>query len=223
MGIMEKYTGKADDRRYRGDDIDITYSLKRCIHAEQCVSQLASVWDKNKRPWINANGAATDEIATVVHLCPSGALHYERKDGGAEEAVPAENRIILWHNGPLQVAGNITLNGAAVALEHETRATLCRCGASENKPFCDNAHKKINFEAALPETAKVDESAPVAGPVAITPTANGSILVEGNFRIETEDGTVIFTGSKTWLCRCGGSSSKPFCDGTHKKNNFQAE
>ena len=220
---MEKYTGKADDRRYNGDDIDITYSLKRCIHAAECVNKLASVWDKNKRPWINANGAAADEIATVVHLCPSGALHYERKDGGAEEPTPAENRIILWHNGPLQVMGDLTLVGATVALEHETRATLCRCGASENKPFCDNAHKKINFEAGVTETVKVDEHAPLDGQVTITPTANGSLLVEGNFRIETEDGNVIFTGSKTWLCRCGSSSSKPFCDGTHKKNNFQAE
>jgi CDGSH-type Zn-finger protein len=181
------------------------------------------VWDTSKRPWINADGAPANEIAVVVQLCPSGALHYERKDGGAGDAIPAENRVILRDNGYLEISGDLSIQSANVDIANETRAALCRCGASANKPFCDNAHEEIGFETGIPKVSTVDAAAPVDGKLRITPTSNGSLLLEGNFWIETEAGEVIFTGTKTWLCRCGGSSSKPFCDGTHKKNNFQAD
>lgn len=222
--MAEQYQGKVDDRRYAGDDVDITYSLKRCIHAKECVNHLSSVFDVDKRPWINADGASAEKVATVIEMCPSGALHYERKDGGSDEAIPNTNRIILWHDGPLQVVGNLSIQGATVNIEQETRVTLCRCGASANKPFCDNAHKKIDFQA--PEFVSDKEpnlDADVSGKVTITATENGSLQVEGNFRIESQEGIVKYTGSKTWLCRCGQSSSKPFCDGTHNKVDFQAE
>lgn len=218
------YTGKADDRCYEGEDVDISYNLKRCIHAKECVNRLSEVFDVEKRPWINADGASVEQVATVIELCPSGALHYERKDGSAEEAIPEQNRIILWHDGPLQIIGDLSIQGADVAIEQETRATLCRCGASQNKPFCDNTHKKIDFKApAFAPKKDANPDADVSGKVTLTANENGPIQVEGNFRIEAEDGTVQYTGTKTWLCRCGGSSSKPFCDGTHSKIGFEAE
>jgi len=222
--MTDKYKGKADDRRYQGEDVDITYSFKRCIHAKECVNRLSEVFDVNKRPWIDANGASAAEVATVINLCPSGALHYDRKDGGTEEATPDDNVIVLWHNGPLQFTGDLAIEGAAVAIESETRATLCRCGASENKPFCDNAHKKINFEAASADpTKEPDANADASGKLTVTATENGPLQVEGNFRIEDASGNVLHTGKKTWLCRCGGSKSKPFCDGTHNALDFKAE
>ena len=222
--MADKYQGKTDDRVYSGEDVDISYSLKRCIHAKECVNRLSAVFDVEKRPWIDADGASGDEVATVIDLCPSGALHYARNDDGEAEAIPDTNRIILWHNGPLQVKGNLSIQGATVDIEQETRATLCRCGASENKPFCDNTHKKIDFVAqAFEPTKEPDSGADVSGKVTITATHHGSLQVEGNFRIESEDGELLYTGSKTWLCRCGNSESKPFCDGTHKKIGFDAE
>lgn len=222
--MTDKYRGKVDDRTYQGDDVDIQYSLKRCIHAKECVNRLSDVFDVNKRPWIDANGASGDEVAHVVDLCPSGALHYTRKDDGAEESTPELNQIILWHDGPLQIKGDLSIQGATVAIEDETRATLCRCGASANKPFCDNAHKKIEFVAEpFVPNKDADTSADTSGKVTITATENGPLQVEGNFRIENMDGKVVYTGSKTWLCRCGASSSKPFCDGTHNNIGFEAE
>lgn len=136
--MSEKRTG---DRRYTGTNGDITYNLKRCIHAEHCIHGLAQVFDKNARPWINADGASADEIAAAVIDCPSGALHYWRKDGGAVESIPEKNTIILWRDGPLQFTGDLRLDGS------ETRATLCRCGGSNNKPFCDGTHKINGFKA----------------------------------------------------------------------------
>ncbi len=77
--MSEKYTGQAQDRRYNGVDVDISYNVKRCIHAEHSVNQLALVFDKQKRPWINPDAVAAGDITIMIGDCPSGALHYERK------------------------------------------------------------------------------------------------------------------------------------------------
>src|SRR5438046_5870517 len=100
------------DKRYTGDAVDITYNIRRCIHAEQCIHRLASVFKKTARPWIDANGAATKEIISVVAQCPSGALHALPKDGTPPEAPPERNVILLWKDGPLEVHGNLTIIGA---------------------------------------------------------------------------------------------------------------
>lgn len=220
--MEEKYVGRAQDRRYAGQDIDITYNLKRCIHAEFCVKNLAQVFDKNKRPWINPDGASPEEIAAVNRLCPSGALHYERKDGGSPEPVPETNTIIVWKNGPLQFSADFTLHGTTVDLANETRATLCRCGASQNKPFCDNTHKAIGFSADEVEPLPTrPEPAPTGGRLIVTVQPDGPLEIEGNLEIQDEAGNTLFVGTKTALCRCGGSSRKPFCDGTHKTIGFR--
>jgi CDGSH-type Zn-finger protein/uncharacterized Fe-S cluster protein YjdI len=220
----EKYRGKVDDRRYAGAAVDITFSPRRCIHAARCVSQLAEVFDVEKRPWIQPDGAEREQIAGVVAQCPSGALHYDPKDGGAAEAVPAENVIILQPGGYLQFRGNLQIGGATVAIEDETRATLCRCGASEKKPFCDNSHRDIGFETESP--AAVDEKDDLAqgGVLLIEPQPNGPLKVSGNFTIRNEKGEALFQAEEktAWLCRCGASESKPFCDQSHRAIGFEA-
>ena len=221
--MTEKYVGRTQDRRYSGEDVDITYSLKRCIHAKDCVNRLSEVFDIDKRPWINPDGTSADRVAEMVPLCPSGALHYDAKAGDVAETTPDKNIIQLWKDGPLQFTGNLTIQGASVDISDETRATLCRCGASENKPFCDNTHKEIDFHT---EVTPVESRAGLevkGGNLVITATENGPYGVEGNLEIIDEQNNVIFAGNKTWLCRCGGSSKKPFCDGTHNKIDFTAE
>jgi CDGSH-type Zn-finger protein/uncharacterized Fe-S cluster protein YjdI len=222
--MSEKYTGQAQDRRYSGVDVDITYNVKRCIHAENCINQLAPVFDKQRRPWISPDGAVAGDVATMIGNCPSGALHYERKDGGAAEAIPERNIIMLWQDGPLQFNGELVINGATVAIASETRATLCRCGASQNKPFCDNSHKNIGFSAQVndPQSISTDMAA-TGGSLNITALPDGPLQVEGNLEIRDEAGNTLYTGTKITLCRCGGSGNKPFCDGTHNSNQFQSE
>lgn len=221
--MVEKYTGKEKDRRYKGTQVDITYNLKRCIHAKYCVNQLAEVFDLEKRPWINPDGTTVERVADMVGTCPSGALHYDRKDGGADEPISTINRIIVQKDGYLQFAGDLEIYGTAVEIETETRASLCRCGASSNKPFCDNTHREIEFSTDDLDVVKVDDEREHGGKLSVTATPNGPLEVVGNFQIENESGQIVFTGSKTWLCRCGGSSKKPFCDGTHNNNGFEAE
>jgi CDGSH-type Zn-finger protein/uncharacterized Fe-S cluster protein YjdI len=218
--MTTKYAGKVQDRRYEGDAVDITYSVKRCIHAAHCVNRLAEVFDTKKRPWINANDAEGDKVAEVVGMCPSGALHYERKDGGIEEAIPTENTITVRDDGELIFKGNLSIQGTEVDVQQETRATLCRCGASNNKPFCDNSHKEIGFTAGTPTATNKQDDSEQSGQLVISAHPQGPLEVAGNFRMQDEAGNTLMTGDKTWLCRCGGSAKKPFCDGTHKQNGF---
>lgn len=221
---MTVYTGKDQDRRYVGEHADVTYSLKRCIHAKECVNRLASVFDPNKRPWIQVGETPADALAEVVERCPSGALHHERKDGGAPEATPANNTISLWADGPLQLSGDLVLSGATVDISGETRATLCRCGASKNKPFCDNSHHDIAFKA---EVKPAPESTPTlsatGGQLRVTAHPNGPLQADGALTLTNERGEVIFAGERTFLCRCGQSNNKPFCDGSHHAAHFEAE
>ncbi len=213
-------------RTYRGESINVTYSIRRCIHAEECVHRLGEVFDTEKRPWIQPDQATPEQIAETISQCPTGALQFQRLDGGPAEQVPAVNTIVLQEDGPVYLSGNLVVqNAEGEQVYADTRLALCRCGVSKNKPFCDNTHLKINFKApgtvVAPQNGEPDHEA--GGKLVITPTVNGSVHVEGNFELRDYDGEMVCRGSDTWLCRCGGSQDKPFCDGTHRRNGFQAE
>lgn len=136
----------ARTRSYEGTDITVLYDLKRCIHARECVRGLPEVFDPDRRPWVDPEESEADAVAAVIRRCPTGALQYLRHDGGPPET-PPEPRIRLVPDGPLYVEGNIQLRDADGTLRWtETRAALCRCGASKNKPFCDNTHLDIDFK-----------------------------------------------------------------------------
>lgn len=137
-------------RAYDGESITILFDGKRCIHAERCVHGLPSVFNADRRPWIEPDGAAADAIADVIHRCPTGALSYERKDGGPAEPLPeGPPEIRVVRNGPLYVRGNIeVLDHEGRVVQIGPRAALCRCGASSNKPFCDNTHLETGFTDA---------------------------------------------------------------------------
>ena len=89
----------------------------------------------------------------MVMTCPTGALHFERLDGGSQEPQPTETTIDARPNGPLYVRGNLRITGPGGRLIREdTRLALCRCGHSENKPFCDGSHRRVGFRTAKPES-----------------------------------------------------------------------
>lgn len=211
-------------RTYDSDAIAVQYDIKRCIHAEVCVTRLRAVFDPQKRPWIQpANTPSVDELADVIEHCPSGALHHTRKDGGPAEATPETNSARLVKDGPVYVRGEIHIASAdGTVTMTETRIGLCRCGASQNKPFCDNSHLNTGFTAdAKADRAAAEPAAtPASGPLTLTLNTNGPVTAAGRLIITDEAGRVIYDGDKTWLCRCGGSANKPFCDGTHKTNGF---
>lgn len=136
----------APKREYAGDGIIVRFEAARCIHAQHCVHELPEVFDVGARPWIQPAGAGADRVAAQVRRCPSGALTFERTDGGPQEAPPATATITEVRDGPLYVEGSITIadaDGGVVTINE--RVALCRCGASANKPFCDNSHREAGF------------------------------------------------------------------------------
>jgi uncharacterized Fe-S cluster protein YjdI len=135
-------------RTYAGEGVVIHFEPRRCIHAGECVGGLPGVFDSGKKPWIDATGASADAIADAVRRCPSGALTFERSDGGPAEEVQKAPSMTVVKGGPLHVRGAIEIRGPDGApLEVPPRFALCRCGASGNKPFCDNSHLTIGFDS----------------------------------------------------------------------------
>ncbi len=210
---------------YQGQGITVQYEPKRCIHAEKCVQGLPAVFNRGTRIWIQPERATNDDIVAVIEQCPTGALHYQRADGGAPEAIPQQNTIQIDPNGPLHLRGNVEIISSTGSLVlNDTRVALCRCGASQYKPFCDNSHVEAGFiDPGLPATSTIKDLPEGESRMVITLNQNGPIGVSGNFQILNANGDVIFQGTETWLCRCGGSKNKPFCDKTHRTNGFQAD
>lgn len=211
---------------FESDDIRVTWSKQRCIHFAACVRGLPGVFMPGRRPWITPTDAPADRIAAIVTRCPTGALHFERKDGGAAEAVPERNLIEPGRDGPLFLRGDLEIvdAGGAVLL-HDTRVALCRCGRSRNKPFCDNSHWSIawNDDGEVFEGGvKLAEAPPPDGRLRIVPTADGPLELRGPLTVRSADGRVAFDGGRATLCRCGGSRNKPFCDGSHTGRGFRS-
>lgn len=204
-----------------GHDITIRYEGRRCIHARFCVLGAPSVFKANTPgDWIFPDTMAAGAVVHVAENCPSGAIRYSRKDGGPEEAAPPVNTIHLRENGPLAIHGDLKLGDVDVGF----RATLCRCGASRRKPFCDGSHAKLPFKATgEPDTRPSQPLAVRNGPVEITPTLNGPLAVSGNLEICSGTGRTIDRLTRVRLCRCGGSRNKPFCDNTHARIGFKAD
>ena len=134
----------ARQKTYESDGISVLYDPRLCIHAAECVHRLPDVFDPKRRPWIDAGAAGPDAIARVVERCPSGALTYVLRDEPAE--VPDEEATIrLSPNGPVYVRGDVTIERPDGTRTRVARVALCRCGDSNNKPFCDNSHIEAGF------------------------------------------------------------------------------
>lgn len=211
--------------RYESDGIVVTYEIGRCIHARECVRGLPAAFDPNRKPWVDAGAAPAAEIARVIERCPTGALHYERKDGGPREAPSRKNTVRITADGPHYLHGRVRVDGAdGQPIVRDTRVALCRCGKSGLKPFCDGSHTKAGFKdaGAVPK-AEVGTDAGKSGEnLVVSCNADGPLSVSGDFELVDAKGAVVARGNVAWLCRCGGSGNKPFCDGTHKKAGFKA-
>lgn len=212
-------------REYAGDDIVIKFDARRCIHAAECVKGLPGVFERGRRPWVDANAATPDRTAEVIMRCPTGALKFQRRDGGGEEPTPAENSVRLEPDGPCYATGDIEIvDGEGSIQLSDTRVAFCRCGASQNKPFCDGRHSDAGFRApgTLPDERPADQEITSGQKLTVTPLANGSLLLQGPVTIRDAEGRDEVTRMKISLCRCGASKKKPFCDGSHKATGFTA-
>ncbi len=194
------------------------------MHPRECLHpRPARVFDPGSRPWVIVGNSTADKIAAVVEQCPSGALHYIRKDGGPAEVPDQENALQVSRNGPLYIRGQLELVQTDGSVLQETRLTLCRCGASTHKPYCDNSHLRVRFEdpsTRIPANRLDADGADASGPLRIEPQLNGPLLFRGSLRVLDAAGVAAGCATKATFCRCGHSANKPFCDGSHVRAGF---
>jgi CDGSH-type Zn-finger protein/uncharacterized Fe-S cluster protein YjdI len=204
-----------------GKDLELQFEARRCIHSRFCVTWAPGVFLANvKGPWIHPDAMPVERLVEVAHACPSGAIRYRRLDGQPGEAAPPVNLATVREAGPYAFRGELRIDGAPAGF----RATLCRCGASKSKPYCDGSHHGIGFSATgEPPTGKTDMLAERAGVLVIDPQTNGPLRVRGNLEILSGTGRAVARVTTAFLCRCGGSANKPFCDGTHAKIGFKSD
>jgi uncharacterized Fe-S cluster protein YjdI len=152
-----------NNRDYTNGEITVYWRPKECIHATTCFRELRAVFNPGKRPWVDMTAATTEEIIRIVDLCPTKALTYkynkdipntnmeednsdktERNNDVEEKVAPAEIRVMP--DGPLVIKGSYTIIGEdGKEIKKMKITSLCRCGQSNNMPFCDGMHRKIGW------------------------------------------------------------------------------
>lgn len=165
---METKRSLTNEREYSNEEITVYWKPAACIHASYCYRELLSVFDPVRRPWINMNGAPTEKITETVDLCPTEALTWKWNDDEKNNTVGKEHTnhikfrrpelidkkgklvqrentvtVDIMNDGPVVITGNFTLKYKGNTKEiRKSLISLCRCGKSDNQPFCDGSHKK---------------------------------------------------------------------------------
>ena len=132
-------------QEYEGKEITIHFNRSICAGAANCVDGLPSVFTSDSSTnWIYPDNDTNDKIIKTVKSCPSGALSYSIKGKlNVDKRTKAEISIVK--NGPYVVEG-VKLEGIPTPTNFSTtKYTLCRCGHSKNKPFCDYSHAENNW------------------------------------------------------------------------------
>lgn len=131
---------------YSGKMITIHDNRGICAHAGYCTNNLSSVFKYKEDPWIDPDAATVNEIINAIAKCPSGALSYTIENTTNQNPV-CEPVITITKDGPYAITGNIELLDQVMGEGCSKECyTLCRCGASKNKPFCDGSHWGIGFK-----------------------------------------------------------------------------
>lgn len=138
-------------KKYSNGEITVVWKPATCIHSKICWTAptgLPEVFNPRIKPWINMDNATTEKIVEHVKQCPSGALSfYFNNEETANVQIETDTVVETLPNGPLLVYGNITVKDKEgnESKKHKVTA-FCRCGHSQNKPYCDGNHVKAKFE-----------------------------------------------------------------------------
>jgi len=158
----EKDPNRVPDRldEYVGQQVTIFDNRGICQHSGVCSDRLATVFRAGQEPFVAPSGGRMDEIIRAVRSCPSGALGYAidgvRAQADIDHHATHEPAIEVTKDGPYRITGAIELidgqgadvpRSAGASREHYA---LCRCGHSQNKPFCSGMHWYIDFRDPAP-------------------------------------------------------------------------
>ena len=133
-------------KEYSNGEVTVVWEVEKCIHSAICVKELPNVFDPEGRPWISIDAASSDALVNQVKQCPSGALSFYMNGDDNESSESLETKVEVLENGPLLVYGTLKVTDKDGNAETKNKTTaFCRCGASQNKPYCDGAHVKEAF------------------------------------------------------------------------------
>ena len=136
----------AREKEFKGEKIVMKDDHSLCVHSGFCGNRVTNIWEMIKN---SEDTQVRAQIMAMVEKCPSGTLTFTVDENSemVEPDLPKEVAIIA--DGPLWVSGGIPVERRdGKPVEIRNRVTLCRCGASANKPFCDGAHKDVGFTDA---------------------------------------------------------------------------
>jgi len=134
-------------KKYSNGELTVVWKPQKCIHSGVCVKTLPMVYDPEAKPWINVENASTEELKEQIIKCPSGALSYFMNADDNQEEETLETKIEILENGPLLVYGTLKVTDKDGNTEIKNKTTaFCRCGESNNKPYCDGSHIKADFK-----------------------------------------------------------------------------
>ncbi len=135
-------------KEYTNGEVTVVWQPKKCIHSAICKNGLFEVFNPKARPWINIQGAESERISAQVRKCPSGALSIkdDKQNNTKNMSEQSNTEIVVLKNGPLMLKGSLSIKYKDGKEETQKEVYLCRCGQSENKPYCDGAHKKCGFK-----------------------------------------------------------------------------
>ena len=132
------------EKEFKGDKIVVKDDHSLCVHAGYCGTRFTNVW---KMLEDSGDLEVRAKIVAMVEMCPSGTLTYALDDSSDVVELDLPKEVGVVADGPLWVSGGITIERRdGKSLEVRNRMTLCRCGHSANKPFCDGAHKESGFK-----------------------------------------------------------------------------
>ena len=137
-------------KEYTNGELTIVWEPSKCVHSGICARTLPKVYNPKNRPWINADNASTEELKAQIKKCPSGALSYYVNTEDSMESESLETKAELLDNGALVLYGTqkfIDKDGNEEIINKTT--ALCKCGESNNKPYCDGTHVKFDFRNSV--------------------------------------------------------------------------
>ena len=218
----------SDDKKtiiYDGKETEVAWDGRLCIHIGECGRAKGDLFVGGRQPWCQPDlTASVEDIDEVIKRCPTGAITYNCKSESTQESAEPQNTVQVSPSGPLYVRGDLDIDGAQENMPGvRYRAALCRCGQSNNKPFCDNSHEEAGFKdyGAVGDNG-IGFDTP-EGKLTVKRIENGPLILSGNFSISASSGRETWKGTQAALCRCGESKNKPFCDGSHVAVKFKAD
>jgi uncharacterized Fe-S cluster protein YjdI len=134
-------------KKYFSDEITIIWKPEICTQSAVCCNGLPEVFNTANRPWIRANATTPEKIIAQIEQCPSGALSYVLNQNFKEDDPECICTVEITQNGPILIHGKALIKKWDGSEDQKTKITaLCRCGASNKKPYCDGTHRKMDFK-----------------------------------------------------------------------------